>query len=170
LPQLDKPYHVSLEAPEEASAGAGDTLKRKGMGYSLTGITSGIVNNRQVGKIRKTCGIFTKDRPEWLMVESACDMDLDWVCVQEATFVANLARLYPKTMFMVWEPELVLPPVNFMFCSHWLLPLTKNIWQCTRLESLLATLDKLRITKAWDWTCAPIEIKHSDIGGCSDMK
>jgi hypothetical protein len=32
------------------------------------------------------------------------------------------------------------------------------------------TLDKLWITKAWDWKCVPIEIEHSDVGGCSDMK
>jgi hypothetical protein len=71
---------------------------------------------------------------------------------------------------MVWEPEIVLPPVNFIFWSHWLPPLTNKIWQCTRLEVLLATLDKLQITKAWEWKCVPIEIKHIDVGGCSDMK
>jgi hypothetical protein len=97
-------------------------------------------------------------------------MDLAWLCVQEDTFVSNLARLYQITTFMVWEPELVLPPVNFIFCSHWLPPLTNNIWQCTRLEVLLVTLDRLRITKAWEWKYVPIEIKHSDVGGCSDMK
>jgi hypothetical protein len=126
---LDKPYNVSLEAPEKVSAEAGDTLKRTGICYSLTGITSGIVKKRQVGKSGNTCGIFAKDWPEWLTVESAFDMDLAWVCVQEATFVANLAILYPKTTFMVWEPEFVLPPVNFIFCSHWLPPLINKIWQ-----------------------------------------
>jgi hypothetical protein len=64
----------------------------------------------------------------------------------------------------------VLPPVNFMFCSQWLTPLTNKIWKCNRLEVLLATLDKLWITKAWNWKCVPIEITHSDVGGCSDMK
>jgi hypothetical protein len=87
---------------------------------------------------------------KWLTVESAFDMDLDWVCLQEAIFVANLARLKPKTTFMVWEPEIVLPPVNFIFCSHWSPPLTNKIWRCSRFEVLLATLDKLHITKSWD--------------------
>jgi hypothetical protein len=72
---LAKPYHVSLEARDEASAAAGDTLKRKGISYSLTGITSGIVKKRQVGRNGETCGIFAKDWPEWLTVESAFDMD-----------------------------------------------------------------------------------------------
>jgi hypothetical protein len=79
-PKLARPYHVSLESPEEASAGAGDTLKRKGIGYSLIGITSGIVKTRQVGKSGKTCGIFAKYWPEWLMMDSAFDMDLECVC------------------------------------------------------------------------------------------
>jgi hypothetical protein len=131
---LAKLYYVSVEAPEEAPSDAGHTLKRKGIGYSLTGITSGIVKKRQVGKSGKTCGISVKDWPEWLTVETVFDMDLAWVCVHEATFVANLARLYQKTTFMVYEPELVLHPVNFMFCSHWLPPLTNKICQCTRLE------------------------------------
>jgi hypothetical protein len=70
------------------------------------------------------------------------------VCVQEDNFVANLASLYPKTNFIVWEPELVLPLVNFIFCSHWLPNLKNKIWQCNRLEVLLVTLDKLQITKS----------------------
>jgi hypothetical protein len=90
------------------------------------------------------------------MVESAFYMYLAWLCVQEATFVANLVSLYPKITFIVWEPDLVLPPVNFIFCSHLLPPLMNNIWQCNRLEVLLATLYKMRITKAWDWKCVPI--------------
>jgi hypothetical protein len=77
---LAKLYDVSLEALKEASADAGVSLKRKGIGYSLTGITSGIVKKRQVEKNGKTCGIFTKDWPEWLTVESAFDMDLACVC------------------------------------------------------------------------------------------
>jgi hypothetical protein len=65
---LAKPYHVSLEAPEEAFAEADDTLKLNGIGYSLIGITPGIVKKRQIVKNRKTCGIFAKYWPEWLTV------------------------------------------------------------------------------------------------------
>jgi hypothetical protein len=38
------------------------------------------------------------------------------------------------------------------------------------LEAILATLDTLRISKAWDLKCVPIEIKHSDAGGCPATK
>jgi hypothetical protein len=57
---LDKPYHVSFEALEEALAEAGDTLKSKGIGYSLTGTTSGIVKKRQVGKSGKLAAFSLK--------------------------------------------------------------------------------------------------------------
>jgi hypothetical protein len=78
-----------------------DTLKRKGIGYSSTGITSGVVKKRQAGISGETSGIFAKDWPEWLTVESAFDLDLDLVCVREANFVANPVSLYPKTNFII---------------------------------------------------------------------
>jgi hypothetical protein len=46
----------------------------------------------------------TKDWPEWLTVENGFDTELAWACVQEATFVANLARLYPK--LLLWYQSL----------------------------------------------------------------
>jgi hypothetical protein len=95
-----------LEAPEEALAEAGDNLKRKGIGYSLTGITSGIVKKRQVGKSGKTCVIFAKAWPGWLLVGSAFDMHLELICVQEATFADNLAKIYQKTTYMVGNQSL----------------------------------------------------------------
>jgi hypothetical protein len=51
--------------------------------YSLNGITSRKVKKRQVGKRGKTCGIFAKDWPELLTVESAFDIYLAWVCVKD---------------------------------------------------------------------------------------
>jgi hypothetical protein len=38
------------------------------------------------------------------------------VFVREATFVANLMMIYPKTAFHTWTPGIVLPLVNFVFC------------------------------------------------------
>jgi hypothetical protein len=78
------------------------TLQRKRLGYSLMGITSGVVKKRPEGTSGKTCGLFAKDWPECLTVESAFDVELSWVCVKEATFVANLESLYPKTTFLIW--------------------------------------------------------------------
>jgi hypothetical protein len=86
--------------------------------YYLSGITSREAKKRTSRLKRKTCGIFTKDWPEWLTVEGAFDLDLDWVCLREATCVAYLMRIYPKSTVLMWKPNMVLPPVNFVFCSQ----------------------------------------------------
>jgi hypothetical protein len=103
------------------------------------------------------------------MVASAFDLELSWVCVKESTFVANLASIYPKTTFLLWKPDLVLPPANFIFCSHLVPPRTNKVWKCEKLEVLFAAVEKLRFTQVWDWKSVPIPIKHSEVGGCSDM-
>jgi hypothetical protein len=104
-----------------------------------------------------------------LTVEGDFDLDLEWVCEREATFVANLMRIYPKTTFLTWKPEIVLPPVNFVFCSQWLPPLSNKIWHCEVLEVLFASEEKFRYTKAWGWKSMPMSINHADLGGCSNM-
>jgi hypothetical protein len=141
---------------------------RKGCCYSLTGIISREVKKRAFRLKRKTCGIFAKDWPEWLTVEGAFHLDLEWVCASEATFVANLVRIYPNTTFVIRKPDMVLPPVNFLFCSQWLPPLSNKIWHCEVLEALLASAEKFRFTKAWGWKIDATSIKHADVGGCSN--
>jgi hypothetical protein len=106
-PKMAKSYHVSLEAPVEEPAVTCENLKRKVIGSSLTGMTSGVVKKRHMGKSGKTCGILAKDWPEWLPVESAFDLDLEWVCVREAIFEDNLASLYPTTTFILWELDIM---------------------------------------------------------------
>jgi hypothetical protein len=65
------------------------------------GVTSGVVKKRHEGTSGKTCGLFAKDWPKWLTVESAFDVELSWGCVNESTFVANLASFYRKTTFLM---------------------------------------------------------------------
>jgi hypothetical protein len=99
--KLLRVYHISLEASVVTPVLPDVDKKRKGCCYSLTGITSGEVKKRTFGLKRKTCGIVTKDWPEWLTVERAFDLDLDWVCVSEATCVANLVSIDPNTIFLM---------------------------------------------------------------------
>jgi hypothetical protein len=163
--KLLKSDHVSLVAAIEPALSDADK-KRKGCCYSLTGITSWEVKKRAFGLKRKTCGIFAKDWPEWLTVEGAFHLDLEWVCVSEATFVANLVRIYPNTTFIMRKPDMVLSPVNFVFCSQWLPLLSNNIWHCEVLEALLASAEKFRFTKAWGCKSVAISGKQADVGGC----
>jgi hypothetical protein len=143
---------------------------RESMGYSLTGITSGKVMKRTRVNSAKTRGLFTQDWPEWISVETAFHLDLHWVCLKESTFVAKLALLYPTFTFISWEIVVNLPPVNFVFCSQWIPPLTHDVWKCEMLEVLFAAVQQLRFIKILDGMAVPINIKHSDVGGCSAME
>jgi hypothetical protein len=69
---------------------------------------------------------------------------------------------------IMWKPDIILPPVNFGFCSQWLPPLSNKIWHCEVLEALLASAEKFRFTKAWGLKSVAISIKHADVGGCSN--
>jgi hypothetical protein len=101
--------------------------------------------------------------------KGAFDLDLEWVCVRKATLVANITRIYPKTIFLTWKPDMVLPPVNFIFCSQWLPPLSNKIWHCEALEVLFVSAEKFRFITAWAWESVPTSIKHDTVGGCSNM-
>jgi hypothetical protein len=128
------------------------------LGYSLTGITSGLVLKRARNSV-KTYGLFTRDWPEWILMETAFHLDLDWVCLKESTFVAKLSFLYPTVTFISWEIGVNLPPVNFVFCSQLILPLTHDVWKCKMLEVLFAAVHQLRFIKVLDWVAVPINQK-----------
>jgi hypothetical protein len=142
---------------------------KEAMGYYLTGITLGLVMKRTRVNNAKTCGLFTRDWPEWILVETAFHLDIDWAFLKESTFVAKLALLYPTVIFISWEIGVNLPPVNFVFCSQWIPPLTHDVWKCEMLEVMFAAVQKLRFIKVLDWVAVPITIKHSYVGGCSAM-
>jgi hypothetical protein len=111
----------------------------------------------------KTYGLFAQDWPEWILVETAFHLDLDWVCVKESTFVSKLALIYPTVTFIPWKIGVTLPPVNFVFCLQWIPPLTHDVWKCETLEVLFAAVHQIRFIKVLDWMTVPITIKHSDV-------
>jgi hypothetical protein len=97
----------------------------------------------------KTCGLFAQDWPEWISVEMVFQLDLDWVCLKESTFFFNLALLYPTVTFISWGIGVTLPPVNFVFCSQWIPPLTREVWKCETLRCI-----KFALSKSWiGWQC-----------------
>jgi hypothetical protein len=122
------------------SAEPKERKSEEAIGYSLTGITSWLVMERTRVKNAKTCGLFTRDWPERISVETAFHLDLDWVCLKESTFFARLALLYPTVTFSSWEIGVNLPPFNFVFCSQWIPPLTHNVWKCEMLEVMFTAV------------------------------
>jgi hypothetical protein len=128
------------------------------MGYSLTGITLELVMKHTRVDSAQKCGLFTRDWPEWISVETAFHLDLNWVCLKESAFVAKLALLYPTFTFISWKIGVNLPPVTFVFCSQWIPPLTHNVWKCEMLEVFFAAVQQIRFNKVLDWVGVPITI------------
>jgi hypothetical protein len=149
------------------SAESEERKSKDTMGKSLTGITSGLVMKRTRVNNAKTCGLFTRDWPERISVETAFNVDLDWVRLKVSTFFSKLAMRYPTFTFISWEIGVNLLPVNFVFCLQWIPPLTHDVWKCEMLEVLFAAVQQLRFIKVLDWVAVPITITHSDVGGCS---
>jgi hypothetical protein len=111
-----------------------------------------------------------RSRPEWISVETAFHLDLDWVCLMEYTFVAKLAPLHPTVTFIWWKIGVTLPPVNFVFCSQWIPPLTHEVWKCETLEVIFTAVHQIRFIKVLGWLAVTIKIKHYDVGVCSAME
>jgi hypothetical protein len=167
---LSKVARLNLGDVLPPFAGTEEIKSKEALGYSLTGITSGLVMKRARADSAKTCVLFAQDWPEWISAKTAFHLDLDWVCLKESAFVAKLSRIYPTVTFISWEIRVNLPPVNFVFCSQWIPPLTHHVWECKMLEVFFAAVHQLRFIKVLDWVEVPITIKHSDVGGCSAME
>jgi hypothetical protein len=150
-------------------AGTEEIKSKESLGYSLTGIISGLAM-KCARDSAKTCGLSARDWPEWISVETAFHLDLDWVFLKESTFVAKLSLLYTTLTFICWEIGVNLPPVNFVFCSQWIPPLTHNVWKCEMLEVLFAAVNQLHFNKVLYCVAVHINIKHYDVGGCSAME
>jgi hypothetical protein len=71
---------IKLYEIQETSDSSGvDSVKRKRieeLDYSLGGASSGFVLKRAEGELKKRGGIFARAWPEWLMVETAFNLDL----------------------------------------------------------------------------------------------
>jgi hypothetical protein len=79
---LRKVAKLNLVEVFPPSAEPEELKSKETMSYSLTGITSGLVIKRTRVNSAKTCGLFTRDWPEWISVETAFHLDLDWVCLK----------------------------------------------------------------------------------------
>jgi hypothetical protein len=161
---------LSLRGVLPPPTGPEELKSKESMGYSLNGINSGLVMKRTRVHNAKTSGLFARDWPEWISVETAFHLDLNWICLKESTCVAKLALIYPTVTFIAGDIGVNLPPVNFVFCSQWIPPVTHALWKCEMLEVLFATVHKLRFIKVLDWVSVLITIKHSYVGGCSAME
>jgi hypothetical protein len=93
---------------------------------------------------RHRLGIFARSWPEWVTVETAIKMDIDWICLKEPTFFDVLNVLYPHSKVVLWEEGVVLPQVTVMMCSQWIPSKSHAIWKTLELKLVLAQVTSPR--------------------------
>jgi hypothetical protein len=64
-----------------------------GLDYSLTGVTLGTVAKLPTLEHKHRFGLLARSWPEWVTVETAINMDIDWVCLKEPNVFDVLTRL-----------------------------------------------------------------------------
>jgi hypothetical protein len=90
--------------------------------YSLRRVTSGFVNRQSEVVINSTtCRILARNWPEWLTIESILNMSTTWICLQDSCFVQSLACLLPNITFLDYTPNILVPSVDYIICSHMML-------------------------------------------------
>jgi hypothetical protein len=77
--------------------------------YSHTGVTLGNVAKRPTFEHKHRLGIFARSWPEWVTVETAINMDIDWICLKEPTLFDVLTAIYVHATVVTWK-EGVVPP------------------------------------------------------------
>jgi hypothetical protein len=107
---------------------------------------------------------------EWFMVETAINMDIDWIFLKEPTLSYILNALYPYSTVMMWKEGVVLPKVYVLMCSQWIPPKTQAVWKSPELKLVLAQVAS-PMFKSWlGFKYFPLRINHQEVGGMTDAE
>jgi hypothetical protein len=107
--------------------------------------------------------------PNWIMVETAFNLELEWMCLQETKQLEALSILY-LSVNIIWKAGVILPAVDYLFSSQWLPPKSRDIWQNPGLEFLFSSVKNLRFKCYVDWKATPFGVKHAKVGGKSTKR
>jgi hypothetical protein len=64
--------------------------------------------------------------------------------LQETTYVEALTVLYPSVHIIIWKAGVILPSVNYLFSSQWLLPTSHDIWHDPGLDFVFSSVKNPR--------------------------
>jgi hypothetical protein len=113
--------------------------------YSLRGVTSGFVNRQLKVVINSTtCGILARTWPEWLIIESILNMSITWIYLQDSCFIHSLVSLLPNVTFLEYTLNILVPSVDYIFCSHMMPSKTQALWSDARLKAVFVNSLKPR--------------------------
>jgi hypothetical protein len=139
--------------------------------YSLRGVTSGFANRQLKVVINSTtCGIRARIWPEWLTIESILNMSITWICLQDSCFLHSFVCLLPNVTILEYTPNMLVPSVDYIFCSHMMPSKTQALWSDSRLKAVFVNILKPRFVVTGRWSCVPLELFHQEVGGSTDFQ
>jgi hypothetical protein len=118
----------------------------------------------------RTWGSLARIWPEWLTIDSILNMSIPWICLQDSCFVQSLAGLLPNVTFLDYTPNMLVPSVDYIFCSHIMPSKTQASWSDSRLKAVFVKFLKLRYVVTGRWLCVPLELFHQYVGGSTDYQ
>jgi hypothetical protein len=117
-----------------------------------------------------TCGILARSWPEWLTIDSILNMYITWICLQDSCFVQSLACLLPNVTFLEYTPNMLVPSVEYICCSHIMPSKTQALWSNSWLKAVFVNILKPMYVVTGRWSCVPLELFHQDMGGSTDYQ
>jgi hypothetical protein len=106
--------------------------------YSLPRVISGFVNRQLEVVINSTtCGILARSWSEWFTIDSILNMSITWICLQYSCYVQSLASILPNVTLLEYTPNMLVPSVDYNFCSHIMPSKTQAFWSDSRLKAFL---------------------------------
>jgi hypothetical protein len=98
-------------------------------------------------------------------------MSITLICLQDSCFLHSLVCLLPNTTFLECNPNMMVPSVDHMVCSHMIPSKTHQaLWSDARLKAVFVNIFKPRFVVTGRWSCVPLELFHQEVGGSTDFR
>jgi hypothetical protein len=65
---------------------------------------------------------------------------------------------------------MLVPSVDYIFCSHMMPSKTQALWSEDRLKAVFVNILKPRFVVTGLWSCVPLDLFHQEVGGSTDVQ
>jgi hypothetical protein len=65
---------------------------------------------------------------------------------------------------------MIVPSVDYIFCSHVMPFKTQDLWSDSHLKAVLVNILKPRYVVTGRCSCVPLELSHQELGGGTDYQ
>jgi hypothetical protein len=75
----------------------------------------------------------------------------------------------PNVTFLEYTPNMLVPSVDYIFCSHIMPSKTQALWSDYSLKAVFVNILKPRFVVTWRWSCVPLELFYQEVGGRKNL-